>query len=248
MNRPSAVPFVLVHGAFQGAAVWDGVSSQLRAAGHPVVAVDLPGRPGNPAPPEQVTLEAHRDCVLGAISSFADPVMLVGHSFGGITISSVAQAAPDRIRTLVYVAAYLPQSGQSARMLANQDTDSRWTERNFIIAADRRTVHVLREDCVMLFGEDLDEPERRRLAERLIPEPLLPVRTPVTLTADRFGRCDKVYIRTLRDNTISPQLQEAMLARVPVRKVLSLDSSHSPYLSQPAALAELLLSVCPAAG
>ncbi len=235
------VAYVLVHGAFHDAAVWSAVKEKLEHAGHPVTAVSLPGRPGNPVGARKVTLGAYRDCVLAAIEEWSQPVVLVGHSFGGITISNVAEAAPDRIRTLVYVGAYLPRSGDSARTLAEEDTHSRFGDRNFVIAPDRATARVLKDDAVMLFGEDLDPVLKSRLLALLVDEPLLPIRTPVELTADRFGRVDRIYIKTLRDNTISPALQDRMLARVGVREIHALDSSHSPYLSCPDALVELLL-------
>jgi pimeloyl-ACP methyl ester carboxylesterase len=240
-TRASSSPYVIVHGAFQGAAMWDPVKRALEEAGRSVEVVNLPGRPGNPLPVEQVTLERHRDCVLDAIARAGEPVILVGHSFGGITISAVANAAPQKIRTLVYVAAYLPQSGESARVLAREDADSRWNERNFVISPDYSTVTALREDCIMLFGEDLSPEQKRTLPDGLIPEPLRPVRTPVALDHARFGRVDKVYVKTLQDHTISPQMQDRMLSRVPVRKVVAIDSSHSPYLSRPAELAGILL-------
>ena len=240
-GRATSRPYVIVHGAFQGGAQWHEVRRALEEAGHPVETPDLPGRPGNPLPVDAVTLNRHRDCVLEVISRFREPTVLVGHSFGGITISAVANEAPERVRTLVYVAAYLPRSGESARLLAREDSDSRWNEGNFVISPDYATVTALREDCVMLFGEDLSPEQQRLLPDRLVSEPLRPIRTPVTLDAQRFGRVDKVYVKTLRDNTISPRMQDTMLARVPVRKVVEIDSSHSPYISRPVELARILL-------
>ena len=239
-------PYVIVHGAFHGAEVWSAVKSRLERAGHPAIAVTLPGRPGNPLPANQVTLEAYRDCVLSAVNAMAAPVVLVGHSFGGMTISNVAEVAPGRIRTLAYVAAYLPLSGQNARELSAEDADSAWSDRNFLIAADRSTAHVLNEDCVRLFGTDLEPDWQRRLRELLVPEPLLPIRTPVYLTPQRFGGVDKVFIRTSHDNTISPRMQDRMLGRVAVRAVHTIRSSHFPHLSRPDDLTELLLSCPPA--
>jgi pimeloyl-ACP methyl ester carboxylesterase len=234
-----------VHGAFQGAGMWNQVKAALERCGHHVEAVDLPGRPGNPLAVAEVTLEKHRDCVLIAINCSSEPVVLVGHSFGGITISAAADHSPEKIRTLVYVAAYLPQSGQSARTLAGEDSDSRWNEQNFVISSDYSTVTALKEDCAMLFGEDLPPEQQRQLSDLLVPEPLRPVRTPVMLAPERFGRADKVYVKTLRDRTISPRMQDTMLARVPVRKVVEIDSAHSPFLSRPAELARILIESPP---
>src|ERR1700755_2994757 len=107
-------PFVLVHGAFHDSTVWSRVVERLQLAGQRAIAVDLPGRPRNPLPIDQVTLQAHTDQVLARMGSESDPpVILVGHSFGGIVISAVAEAVPQRVKTLVYIAGYLPKSGQS---------------------------------------------------------------------------------------------------------------------------------------
>ena len=235
--------FVLVHGAFHDSTAWSRVVERLQLAGHRALAVDLPGRPRNPLPFDQVTLQAHTDQVLALVGSESDPpVILVGHSLGGIVISAVAEIVPHRIKTLVYVAGYLPRSGQSGRKLSMEDTDSLWNDRNFVISADTRTATILREDAIALLGEDLAPSDRQRLLDMLVPEPLLPIRTPVILSREQFGQVDKVYIKTLRDRTISPVLQDRMLARTHVRQVLTLDTGHSPYLSQPQALAQMLIN------
>ncbi len=235
--------FVLVHGAFHDSTVWSHVVARLQLAGHRAIAVDLPGRPRNPLPIDQVTLQAHTDQVLALLASESDSrVVLVGHSFGGVVISGVADVVPHRISTLVYVAGYLPKSGQSARKLSMDDTDSLWNDRNFVMSPDTQTATILREDAIALLGEDLAPADRQRLADMLVPEPLAPIRTPVILSPERFGKVDKVYIKTLADRTISPALQDRMLARTPVRRVLALDTGHSPYLSQPAELTQMLLT------
>ena len=236
-------PFVLVHGAFHDSTVWSRVVERLQLAGQRAIAVDLPGRPRNPLPIDQVTLQAHADQLLARLGSESDSrVVLVGHSFGGVVISAVAEVVPQRINTLVYVAGYLPKSGQSARKLSMDDTDSLWNDRNFVMSPDTQTATILREDAIALLGEDLAPADRQRLPDMLVPEPLLPIRTPVILSPERFGTVDKVYIKTLADRTISPALQDRMLARTPVRRVLALDTGHSPYLSQPEELTQMLLA------
>src|ERR1700744_129133 len=83
--------------------------SRLTSAGD----IGAPGRPGAPMSPAEVSLDLYRDTILKALAKTTHPAALVGHSFGGITISAVAEAAPERVKTLVYVAAYLPQDGDS---------------------------------------------------------------------------------------------------------------------------------------
>ncbi len=113
----AAIPtFVLVHGAFQDATVWTAVIAEQEAAGHTATAVTLPGHRPDTTLPGQVTLANHRDAVLDVVRQQIGPVRLVGHSFGGIIISEVAEAEPALIEELVYVAAYprISSPGSSA--------------------------------------------------------------------------------------------------------------------------------------
>src|ERR1700761_5313891 len=104
-------PIVLVHGAFEDAQVWGHVTAKLQTDGYKVVAVELPGRPGAPAAPDKVSLDLYRDTVIKALAKLHHRAVVVGHSFGGIVISDVAEKDPAMIKTLVFVAAYLPQNG-----------------------------------------------------------------------------------------------------------------------------------------
>src|SRR5215475_10035805 len=104
---------VLVHGAWEEANIWQAVTPLLEKDGYRVVTVTLPGRPTSALSPDKVSLDLYRDTILEAIGNPTQPVVLVGHSFGGITISVAAEAAPEKIRTLVFAAGYLPKDGQS---------------------------------------------------------------------------------------------------------------------------------------
>ncbi|MFN3592196.1 MAG: alpha/beta fold hydrolase, partial [Thermaurantiacus sp.] len=109
---------VLVHGAFMDASAWRDPQVALEDKGLRVITVNLPGRSANPAEPSEMSLPIYRDAVLAAIAAESRPVILVGHSFGGFSISTVAETAPDKIAALVFVAAYLPRNGQSLQTLA----------------------------------------------------------------------------------------------------------------------------------
>lgn len=220
----------LVHGAFEDAHIWDRVSGKLQADGYRVINVDLPGRPSAPMAAKLVSNDVYRDTVLKAISGEAQPVVLVGHSFGGIAVSAVAEAAPAKVRTAVYLAAYLPQDGESMLSLAKQDRDSKAgpalqiDEAKGIISVD----YSARAD---LFANGAPEGLRKVLPDLIIDEPLAPIVTPVKLTAQRFGKVDKVYIHTAQDQVVSPYLQQKMVAATPVRLQFSLDTGHIPFLT-----------------
>ena len=107
--------FFLVHGAWGGGWHWRRVADRLREHGHPVFAPTLTGlgerahllHPG-------VDLSLHVADVLGVIKyeSLGD-IVLVGHSYGGFVISAVAEAIPGKIRSIVFLDAFLPDDGEA---------------------------------------------------------------------------------------------------------------------------------------
>jgi pimeloyl-ACP methyl ester carboxylesterase len=80
---------VLVHGAFGGAWCWEPVLPGLRAAGHTVEAIDLPGHGEDKTPVAEVTLDAYADRVCGVLAA-GPPAVLVGHSMGGVVVTQAA--------------------------------------------------------------------------------------------------------------------------------------------------------------
>jgi pimeloyl-ACP methyl ester carboxylesterase len=220
----------LVHGAFEDAHVWDGVAAKLSADGYRVLEIDLPGRPSNPAAPDKVSVDLYRDTVLKAISAERQPVVLVGHSFGGITISAAGEAAPEKIKTLVYVAAYLPKDGESLMSLAQQDRDSKIGPQ-LNIMKDKGIASVNYAARADLFANDGSAALRAAIPDLIIDEPLAPLATPVHLTAARFGKVDKTYVHTALDQAVSPYLQEKMVASTPVRATFTLNTGHTPFLT-----------------
>ena len=220
----------LVHGAFEDAHVWDGVGAKLQADGYRVINVNLPGRPSSPMANDLVNGDVYRDTVLEAIKHESRPVVLVGHSFGGIAVSAVAEAEPAKIKTAVYLAAYLPQDGESMLSLAKQDRDSK-AGPALHIAAAKGMIAVEYDSRADLFANGASEGLRKVLPDLIIDEPLAPIVTPVKLTAERFGKVDKVYIHTAQDQVVSPYLQHKMVAATPVRLELTLDTGHTPFLT-----------------
>jgi pimeloyl-ACP methyl ester carboxylesterase len=90
-----------------------------------------------------------------------------------------------------------------------------------------------------LFGQCTDADYEYALA-RMTPEPLKPLVTKLLVTAHRFGRVPRAYIECLQDRTVTLTAQRRMQAALPCEPVLTLDSDHSPFLSQPQELARLL--------
>jgi pimeloyl-ACP methyl ester carboxylesterase len=230
---------VLVHGAWEEANIWQAVTPLLEKDGSRVITVTLPGRPSSPLSPDRVTLDLYRDTILNAIGNPAQPVVLVGHSFGGITISAAAEAAPEKIRTLVFVAAYLPKDGQTLLDLGNSDKDGKIGP-HLQIMEDKGIIAIEYAARADLFCLECSDQLRAAIPNLIVDEPLGPLVTPVHLTADRFGTVDKVYIHTAKDQVVSPSLQAIMVGATPVRRQFTVDTGHTPFLTDPLALARYI--------
>jgi pimeloyl-ACP methyl ester carboxylesterase len=220
---------VLVHGAFEDASVWKGVAAGLQKDGYRVKAVDLPGRPSNPKSPAELSLAVYADAVLADIGAEARPVVLVGHSFGGMVISKVAEEAPNRIRSLVYVAAYLPRDGQSLLALATSDKDSE-VGPHLQIDKTRGLASIEYSARAELFANDGPASLKAAIPPFIVDEPLAPLAEPVAITQASAG-VPKAYVFTKRDQVVSPALQQEMTKATTVTKRFTLDTGHTPFLT-----------------
>lgn len=240
----SADTFILVHGAFQDAASWAAVADGLTSAGHTAIAVNLQGR-GDGKPASEVTMGDHVAAVLAAIRGAEGPVVLVGHSFGGMVIAAAAEANPSNIGSMVFVAAYLPRvgttPGDSLQDLAMTDHHGAWQQDSFVVAADYSTASVNPRDRAAIFANDADAATAKVIASAMVDEPLAPLSTPVTLTAERFGRLHAAYVVTLRDEAVSTDLQLTMIGRGLVQEAIPLDTGHAPQVTAPDALVQALI-------
>ncbi len=234
-------PVILVHGAWMGAAAWDRVTVELRAQGLAVTAVELPGHGRDTTPAGQLSLDAYVKAVQAALPAQGQATV-VGHSMAGIVISALAEREPARIANLVYVAAYLPQSGDSLYKLAMTDKDSRvgkyWTQ------ADPKAYSpawIREEGIAEVFCADCSAADQQLLRQTHKAEAVPPMATPVTLTAANFGSVARIYVHTRQDLAVSHGLQQAMVSAAGgVQQAHVLDTSHSPMLTRPVELARLI--------
>lgn len=233
--------FVLVHGSFHGAWCWSKLVSALEALGHRAVALDLPAQGDDDTPVADVTLEMNVARVVEVIEKQADPVVLVGHSFGGATITQTAEEIPDRIALLVYVTAFIPRSGESVNdIMRSPFWPPEKGARAFRRSADGLTVSVAPEAVRERFYHDCAEEDVALCMERIRPQPFAPRDTPVRTSPERFGRVPRAYVHCTEDKSILLRVQQELVARMPCEKVVSLLTSHSPFLSAPAEFAEAL--------
>ena len=234
--------FVLVHGAWHGGWCWERVAGLLEARGHRVLAPDLPGHGADRTPLANVTLDSYAKHVCDVIGREPEPVVLVGHSMGGIVITAAAERIPERIRTLVYLTAFLLGDGESLFAVAGGDPGSALTG-NLVPSSDGLSLSVKPEAVVSAFYAECAPADAERASARLVPQALAPLTAPVRWTAERAGRIPRVYVECLRDRAISLAAQRRMVEARPCAKVFTLDTDHSPFYSAPEALAAHLAAL-----
>ncbi len=234
--------FVLVHGAWHGAWCWEQVEGHLEDRGAASVAVNLPGRAGDTQSVAELTLDSYVDRVVAAIDASPEPVVLVGHSLGGLVISQTAERVPDKVSSLVYLCAMLLQDGQSTIDASVNDPDSQLMA-NISLDEGAATSSVTGPAVRDLFYGDCSAVASANAMRLLVPEPVGPASTAVHVTAARWGSVPRSYILCTQDRAISPAAQRAMIASVGVDRVLEMESSHSPFISQPEELAALLIDL-----
>ncbi len=238
--------FVLVHGAWHGGWCWERLVPLLTAKGHQVLAPDLPGMGEDTRALGSDPLDEWAGFVAELVAGADAPVILVGHSRGGIVISEVAERVPDSIAMLVYLTAFLLQPGQTL-----VDITERHPEVGPAAAIrptdDPLRVTVDREQAMAIFYNLTAEGDARAAVSRLSPEPIAALTTPVRISAERFGRVPRAYLEARNDRAISLEMQREMQAVLPCKPVITLEADHSPFYSALPELAEALLKLAEAA-
>jgi pimeloyl-ACP methyl ester carboxylesterase len=230
--------YVLVHGAWHGSWCWERLVPLLEQKGHRVEAHDLPGHGRDRTPVSEVSMEAYVDSVCKILDAQSEPVILVGHSLGGVTITQAAEYRPEKVKLLVYIAAVLLRNGESP--LNVPDTDSLLGP-NMIMAEDG-SVTIKDEVIREAWYSDCRDEDVAWAKSLLVPQNPATFATAVSTTEENFSRIPRVYIECLRDRALSPWVQKKMYTDVPCR-LISMETNHSPFLSAPEELAAHLLSL-----
>ena len=234
--------FVLIHGAWQAPYVWNTVKAELKSAGQKVVVVELPAHGGDSTSPSLVSIDVYRNKVVDAINKIDGKVILVGHSLGGVVVSEVAEEIPSKIEKLIYIGAFVPANGQSLFDLAGTDQQSLLGPA-LLFSEDHLLIDVARDSIVNIFCQDASVAAQQLVLQKYRAEPAIPFTNKVVLTNANFGKVDKYYIYTLLDHAIGINNQHAMSGAANITHTYSLNTGHSPFLSQPDNVTKLLLEI-----
>jgi pimeloyl-ACP methyl ester carboxylesterase len=210
-----------------------------------------------------VTQEERTQAVVALVKEAASlgdgRVILVGHSAGGMTVSAVAEQVPDLLRAVVYLSGFMVPNGMPLlAMLQHETFSSALAPGLFVgdptaIGATRihagSTDEAYRSLLKAAFYGDVSESDFTRAASRLhCDEPNTGAVALSGITPERFGTVPRHYIRCTQDRAVPVTSQDHMIAAVDgtiggKATTHTLESSHSPFLSQPAILSRILMGI-----
>ncbi len=230
--------FVIVHGAWGSPAEMEPVVGPLESAGHAVITVDLPCVDAG------ATLEDYAAAVRAVLPDDPADVVMVGHSFGGFTVSTIA--AENAGMSVVYVAAWVPQPGASVIDLffgsdpfADGEAAGIAAFGGLIASAGAGRCALDIDQLVAAADPSAREATRSYLERTQRPQGIAALRQKWNGDLPASGR--RIYVVTTADTLVPPEAQRAMAASVGAG-VVEIDTGHSAFGEQPARLAELLVA------
>lgn len=231
---------VFVHGGQHTGACWEPTLASIRATGRDVrlLAVDLPGRRGEPGDLASLTIA---QCVASVVrqveASGAGDVMLIGHSMAGLTLPGVAIALGSRVQRMVYIACCVPPQGETV-------LDTLQPPVSWVAGAMARLQKVSRPIpgpmAAWMFANGMTKAQKRQVIAGLVKESSGLTRE----TVDRSAMPDRptTWIITQRDNSVKPSMQRRFIANLGnVDEVIEIDTCHNVMMSEPDQLAAMLL-------
>lgn len=231
--------FILVHGAFHGAWAYYQVKTNLENMGHTVIAVDLPSLGKDRSDSSTTTFTDHVNYVSNVVNTQIGKVYLVGHSYGGMVISQVAENLSTKIEKVVFISAFMPMNNEFLFMLAGQDTTSMVNPYTTIVGDNGTTIIMKDEFITTAFYESTSDEEVCLAKSLLVKQPLQTFLAPVVLTSN-YESLSKVYISCLDDKAITPAFQKIMYKKHTNVDVYKIETDHSPFLSTPKILSRIL--------
>jgi pimeloyl-ACP methyl ester carboxylesterase len=214
---------VLVHGGFVDGSGWQEVYRLLKADGYNVAVVQNP----------TLSLEDDAAVTRRVIDAQDGPVVLVGHSYGGAVITEAGN--DPNVATLVYIAAFAPDTGESVNSLIEGFPKDGPAPP--ILPPEDGFLHLDREKFHDSFAADVDADLAAFMADSQVPWGVDALAGAVTEPAWR--QKPSWYLVATEDRMIPPPAQRAMAERAGAT-VAETPASHSVYLSQPQAVADLI--------
>jgi len=221
---------VLVHGGFVDGSGWEGVYNELTKDSYSVSIVQNP----------TLSLKGDADAAKRIIDSQGEPVVLVGHSYGGAVITEAGNE--PNVAALVYIAAFVPDAGESVNTLIEGFPKD--GPQPPILPPQDGFLFLDREKFHNSFAADVDAESAAFMADAQVPWGLDALGG--TISEAAWRNKPSWYLLTTEDRMIPPEAQREMSGRAGMT-VEEAAASHSVYVSQPGAVAEIVKKAAAAA-
>jgi pimeloyl-ACP methyl ester carboxylesterase len=200
----------------------------------------MPGHGRDKRAIQGLSLADYATVVTRELDAHGEPCVLVAHSRGGVVASVAAEARPEKVAAIVYVAAYLVPPNE--RVLDWAITDKETLVRaNLDVHQDEGWDMLRAEAFREALYHDCSDEDVALCHSLLAPEPLGPTLTPAPISEGRWGKIRRSYIMLTEDRAVGPALQRRMLARTPCARTIEIAASHSAYFSKPDELTDAIL-------
>ena len=229
--------FLLVHGAWHGGWCWRRVSDLLEKQGHKVFAPTMTGLGERSHLLDgKINLATHISDIVNVIKwEKLEDVVLVGHSYGGVIISGVAEQMRQSIGSIVFLDAFVPSSGDSLSTKASQPV------REAIAALAPKGELAIKPVAAAVFR--VNENDRAWVDAMCTPHPLATFTDKITLTGAHERIAKKAYIRAKGYPSVPFDGFYERLKADPTWRVYELPSGHDAMIDMPERLSEILLEV-----
>jgi pimeloyl-ACP methyl ester carboxylesterase len=229
--------FVLVHGAWHGGWCWRRVADLLEAKGHKVFAPTMTGLGScSHLLSKDVNLATHITDIVNCIKwEDLSTIVLVGHSYGGLIVSGTAEQVGDRIASIVFLDAFVPENGESLSATASQPT------KDAVAAAVARGEYLIKPVPAVAFR--VNEKDRAWVDAKCTPHPVASFTDKISITGARDKIAKKAYIRA---KGYPAEVFDAALNKCkpnPAWKTFEMAAGHDAMVDQPQELTDILLEV-----
>jgi pimeloyl-ACP methyl ester carboxylesterase len=221
----TAKNIVIVHGAFADGSGWEGVYRILTKDGYNVTIVQNP----------LTSLDADVTATKNALASQDGPAVLVGHSYGGAVITQAGDDA--KVKSLVYVAAYVPDAGESVGDLLAA-ADKSVPAPPILIDGEKGIALLDRAKFPEAFAADVNRKKAEFMAASQAPLGLPAVGTKLTIAA--WKSKPSYYIISSDDHMIPPADEKKFAAKANAVQTFEFKASHAVFISQPEKVAKVI--------
>jgi pimeloyl-ACP methyl ester carboxylesterase len=233
-RKTKVAKFVLVHGAWHGGWCFDLVAKRLRSEGYDVYTPTLTGLgERSHLLDDKTDLNTHIQDILNVIKwQDLDQIILCGHSYGGMIVTGVADAVPEKIANLVYLDAYVPKDGESI-------WDFMSDERKQILLSDAKPYNgrAIRAPPPAHFG--VDPRNQAWVADKMTPQPMLTLTQPIRIRGGYGPTRKRVYVYATGPSSMEgfyPELKDD-----PAWDVKMTECGHDQMVDAPDKVAEILI-------